>query len=89
MKKILKISSNNTDYKITCGEKSFEISKEQLTIYGKDIFETIFYDIILEDYLEIDYIEENITDSGDVRIVNDIKKVVDSIVAKINEKVEK
>ena len=86
MKKILMISLIDNKYVICCGEKSIDVSKEKLSINGKDIFDTIFYDVKLDEELELEFIEKNIVDSADKRIVGDIKSVLENIKEKINEK---
>lgn len=87
MKKILKISLVNNEFIIECGDKKFKISKLDLLVSGKDIYENIFYDVNFDDQIEITYEEDKIIDSSDVRIIKDFKSIIDAITVKINDKV--
>lgn len=87
MKKTLKICLIDNYYLIKCGDKELKILKDELSVTGQDLFDNIFYDVNLDETLEIDYEEENITDSADKRIVGDFKKVIETIVLKINQKI--
>ncbi len=67
--------------------KKFKISKLDLLVSGKDIYENIFYNVNFDEQIEITYEEDKIIDSSDVRIIKDFKSIIDAITVKINDKV--
>lgn len=88
MKKILKISLDNNKYIISCGEKNAIVSKDDLIVKAKDLYDCIFFDVVLGEKMDIEFLpDEGITDSADIRIANDIKSIITAIEDKINSNV--
>lgn len=88
MKKILKISLNNNNFLILCEERQAIVLRDDLIVKAKDLYDCIFFDVVLGEKLDINCeIDEEITDSADVRIANDIKSIITAIENKINSNV--
>lgn len=88
MKKILKISLNDKNFLISCEERQTIVLRDDLIVKAKDLYDCIFFDVVLGEKLDIDCeIDEGITDSADIRIANDIKLIITEIENKINSNV--
>mgnify|MGYP000873811527 CR=1 FL=1 len=89
MKKIIEIEINNDNYILLhSGKKIIEISKDNLTMKGKDLYDNFFSKLDLEDNIEIEYlIKSECKNPTEERIVDDIKEILDGIVTKINFKI--
>ena len=86
MKKTLTISLVDKNYLIKLADdKSITVLGQDLMLSAKDVFDNFFNDVELGKLLEAEVIiDPSVTGSHETHIANEIKKILDSIVTKIN-----
>lgn len=86
MKKTLTISLVDKNYLIKLADdKSITVLGQDLMLSAKDVFDNFFNDVELGKLLEAEVvIDSSVTGSHETHIANEIKKILDSIVTKIN-----
>lgn len=88
MLKTIQIQNSAQDIMLKCDKKEvIVISKSNLVIDGKKLFDNFISDLDITSKIEFNYIDDSsIVDSNEKRIVTDIKTVLNNISKHINEK---
>ena len=94
MTKTLKISliteDNESKFQITENDQKMDILKKDLLVSGQKIYESFFKDTALSEKMEINFqVDSSVSDSGDIRIAQDIQSIFNKIKDAINEEIEK
>lgn len=87
MKKTLTISLANSNYLIKSdNDKEIIIDGEDLILNGKALYDAFFYDIKIGEQLELSVdIDDSVVGGREKHIAEDIKKIIDNIVKRIND----
>ncbi|MBN2837071.1 MAG: hypothetical protein JXR48_19110 [Candidatus Delongbacteria bacterium] len=88
MKKIININFIEGQFLISCDSSNITtIDKASLSLNGKELFENLFKGMDRKVKFEFDVVvDASIVDTNDIRIGNDIKRILDNIATEINIK---
>ena len=89
MKRTLTISLVDNNYQIKSdNNKEIVVNGEDLILNGKDLYDAFFCDVKIGEQLELNVeINDSVVGGREKHISEDIKKIIENIVKKINENV--